>query len=312
MNPGAAMPRHVAVFTKNRVNPGYQGARIGADRTAERLGAITSHYVPMQPDDIGEQIALIDRAIGTRPDAVLFTPVHETALNDAIMKFDAAHIPLVNIVARTTAGARVCFVGSDDEALGLDLARTLFDAMAGRGDVVIVEGAAASPTSRARLAGFRKALTAYFGIGVRLSLHGEYRRDIARQAWLQAADRLAGVDAVLCANDHMALGVLDALTERGIDRLPLIAGVNATPEAIAAIAAGHMLASANFDAMAMGAIGMEAAMRHLNGEVVPSEILLPVQIVDRRTCAAWGRPFEERPCPVWDAMIARQASVSRP
>ncbi|HWE79965.1 MAG TPA: sugar ABC transporter substrate-binding protein [Pseudolabrys sp.] len=304
------MPRRIAIFTKNRINPGYQGARIGADRTAQRLGAVTSHYVPVRPDDVDDQIALIDRAIGTRPDAVLFTPVHETALNDAIVKFGAAHIPLVNIVARTTAGQRLCFVGSDDEALGFDLARYLFDAMCGRGDVAIVEGADASPTSRARLAGFGKALAHYPGIGVRLSLHGEYRRDIARQAWLQAADRLANVDAVLCANDHMALGVLDALAERGIARLPLIAGVNATPDAIAAIAAGRMLASANFDAMAMGAIGMEAAMRYLDGECVPPDIILPVQIVDRGNCAEWGRPFEERPCPVWDAVIARQASVS--
>lgn len=305
------MPRCIAVFTKNRVNPGYEGARIGADRAAERLGAITSHYVPVRPDDVDEQIALVDRAIGTRPDAVLFTPVHETAVNDAILKFDGANIPLVNIIARTTAGQRVCFVGSDDEALGVDLARTLFDAMSGRGDVAIVEGAAASPTSGARLHGFRKALGHYPGITLRLSLRGEYRRDIARQACLDAADRLAGVDAVLCANDHMALGVLDALAERGVDRLPLIAGVNATPDAIAAIAAGRMLASANFDAMAMGAIGMEAAIRHLDGEGVPSEIILPVRIVDRGNCADWSRPFEERSCPAWDAVIALNA-VSRP
>ena len=300
------MPRRIAVFTKNRVNPGYQGARIGADRTAARFGVVTSHYVPVRPDDVDEQIALIERAIGTRPDAVLFTPVHETAVNDAIVKFDAAHIPLVNIVARTTAGRRVCFVGSDDEALGLDLARYLFDAMSGRGVVVIIEGAAASPTSRARLTGFQQALAQNPGISVRMSLRGDYRRDIARQAWLEAADRLDGVDAVLCANDHMALGVLDAMAERGIERLPLIAGVNATPDAIAAITSGRMLASANFDAMAMGAIGMEAAIRHLDGERVPSEIILPVQIVDRRNCADWSRPFEERLCPAWDAVIARR------
>lgn len=144
------MPRRIAVFTKNGANPGYQGARIGADRTAQRLGAATEHYVPLTPDDVDEQIALIDRAIATRPASVLFTPVHETAVNDGIVKVDA---------------------------------------------------------------------------------------------------------------------------------------------------------------MAMGAIGMEAAIRHLDDERVPSEIILPVQIVDRSNCADWGRPFEERPCPTWDAAMA--AVVSR-
>jgi ribose transport system substrate-binding protein len=303
------LPRRIAVFTKNRLNPGYEGARIGADRTAARLGAVTEHYVPREPDDIGEQIALIARAVATHPDAVVFTPVHETAVNDAILTFDRARIPLVNIVARTTAGRRVCFVGSDDAALGFDLACHLFAAMSGRGEVVIVEGAAASPTSRARRAGFDKALARYPGIALRPSLHGAYLRAVARQEWLDAAGRLAGIDGVLCANDAMALGVLDALADGGVAPSPLIAGVNATPEAITAIAAGRMLASANFDAMAMGAIGVEAAIHHLDGERVPPEIMLPVQIVDRGNCADWSRPFAERPCPAWDAAIA---AVSRP
>ena len=68
------MPR-IAVFTKNRTNPAYEAARLGADRVAARLGATTVHYVPEQPDNVVEQIALIGRAIAERPDAVVFTPV---------------------------------------------------------------------------------------------------------------------------------------------------------------------------------------------------------------------------------------------
>jgi len=40
------MPPRIAVFTKNLVNPGYQSARIGAERTAARLGATITHYAP--------------------------------------------------------------------------------------------------------------------------------------------------------------------------------------------------------------------------------------------------------------------------
>ena len=39
------MPR-IAVFTKNRNNPAYAAARLGADRTAARLNATATHYVP--------------------------------------------------------------------------------------------------------------------------------------------------------------------------------------------------------------------------------------------------------------------------
>ena len=106
------------------------------------------------------------------------------------------------------------------------------------------------------------------------------------------------VDAVLCANDVMALGVLDVLAPDQRKR-PLVVGVNAIPEAINAIAAGRMLATVNFDAMAMSAIATEAAVRHLRGETVPREIILPVQVVDAANCAKWDVPFEMRSTPSW-------------
>lgn len=297
------MAPRIAVFTKNLVNPGYQSARIGADRVAQRLGATTTHYVPAAPDNVEEQSALIGRAVVERPDAVLFVPVHETAVNEAILQFDAAGIPLFNFVSKTTAGRRVTFVGSDDRALARDVARYLFERMQGRGDIVIVEGAAASPTSRERLLGFQDALAAFPDIAVRLSLRGEYLRPVARQAALDAAAGLKGVDGVLSANDHMALGLLDALAETGTQKLPLVAGVNAIPEAIAAIQDGRFLVTANFDPMAMSAIAMEAALRHLRGEAIPPEIILPVQLIDAANSAAWNRPYEDRPCPAWDDVI---------
>ena len=84
----------------------------------------------------------------------------------------------------------------------------------------------------------------------------------------------------------------------------VIVGVNAVPAAIDAIKAGTMLATASFDAMKMACLAAEAALRHLRGERVPREILLPVEIVDRANCAAWDRPFEARPLPVWDEITA--------
>ncbi len=301
------MPARIAVFTKNRTNPAYEAARLGADRTAMRLGATTAHYVPDTPDSAPEQTALIARAIAERPDAAVFVPVDVTAVNEAILGFDAARIPLFNIITRTTAGQRVTFVGSDDRALANDVARYLFARLRDSGTIIIVEGTPASATSRDRLKGFQDALRAHPDIKVRYSIRGDYQRGVAREAFRAVASQWPGVDAVLCANDYMALGVLDVLAaEPSRGAPPLVAGVNAIPEAVAAIAAGRMLATADFDAMKMSEIATEAAVRHLRGETIPAEIMLPVQVVDAANCAAWNAPFETRPSPVWDEIVRRE------
>src|SRR3712207_846705 len=88
----------LAIFTKNRSNPAYASARLGADRAAERLGARTTHYVPEKPDDVDQQIALVDEALQKRPDAVVLVPVPPTAVNPAIRKIVASRVPLVGML----------------------------------------------------------------------------------------------------------------------------------------------------------------------------------------------------------------------
>ena len=111
-------------------------------------------------------------------------------------------------------------------------------------------------------------------------------------------------DAILAANDAMALGAIDAFEAAG-KPLPPIVGVNAVPDAIAAIKSGKLLATASFDAMKMACLATEAALRYLNGETVPREIMLPVEIVDRANCAAWDMPFEARALPDWDSIVEK-------
>ena len=293
---------HIAVFTKNRTNPAYEAARIGADRTASRLGGYTSHFVPRTPDDSEEQIALIDRALAERPDGFVFVPVHETAVDEAVRKIDAAGIPLANFINRMRAGERITFVGSDDVALAIAVADRLIRRIGGRGEILIMEGASGSVTSKARLAGFRQAAAQFPDIRILAVGAANYQHDDARwlmEEWLGAYAR---IDGVLCANDVMALGAIEAMHAAG--RMIPVVGVNALPEAIQALKDGTLLATADFDALKMACVATEAVIRHLRGESVPREIMLPVSIVDRANCASWDRPLAERECPRWEEVVA--------
>ena len=292
----------IAVFTKNRTNPAYDAARLGADRAAQRLGAQTMHFVPAKGDDPDEQSALVDAALALRPDAIVFTPVHATRMNTAIARINAAGIPLFGFVNPMPAARCVSYVGSDDYRLGFEIAQYLFAHLQGRGRVLVVSGPVESVTSIARVRAFEAAASQHSAIALVGTCVGNYLRDRARDCvarWLALNE---GFEGCLAANDVMALGAIDALRAAG--RTAAVAGVNAIPEAIAAIKRGDMLATADFNAMRMAYLATECAVRHLRGEPVPAEIQLPVEIVDRRNCHLWDLPFEQRPVPTLEETLA--------
>lgn len=296
----------IAVFTKNRTNPAYAAARLGADLTAARMGARTRHYVPDKPDDVSEQLALIDQALAERPDAVLMVPVHPTAVNSSIRKFYFANIPVVAYINRFTQPGCITFVGSEDYPLAEKIATYLIERLGGKGTVVLVEGPRESMTSIARVRAFRDTLLRFPGIRLLDSFCGEYQREPARQATAAFLTTTTAIDGFVVANDIMAIGVIEALEAARLNSL--VVGINAIPEAISAIKQGKMLATADFNAMQMSCLATEAAIRHLGGEALPREIVLPVGIVDRTNCDHLDRPFEERPCPKWDDVVSGFAS----
>lgn len=291
----------LAVITKNKDNPAYAGARLGVDRLAARYGTTVRHYVPDTPDDIDEQRALMEEAIADRPDAIALVPAHASALDDTVRKAEAAGIPLFGFVNPLATIKPVSFAGSDDRALGEAIAERLFDHIGGEGDIVIIEGSPNAPTAVARHEGFRSVLRRRPAVREIAAARGDFHREPARGAMAALLAAHPRIDGVLVANDLMAMGVIDAL--HAARRTMPIVSVNATPDGVALIKRGDMLATAAFDAMRMACTAVHAAHRHLAGQAVPATIILPVEIVDAQNCARWDRDYPDRPLPEWDEVV---------
>jgi len=212
-------------------------------------------------------------------------------------------VPLIGYLNPYSEPGPLSFVGSDDYALGLRIATYLYDHLGGRGDVVLVEGPRESVTSLARLQGFRDAQENYPQIRLVTTICGNYQPDVALEAASALLESGLHFDAILAANDVMALAAIEALDAAG--RRSTVVGVNAVPDAIASIRQGKLLATIDFDAMQIAAVATEAAVRHLRGEKVPEEIILPVSVVDRTNYREWDKPFAERALVRWEDAVAR-------
>jgi ribose transport system substrate-binding protein len=290
----------LAAFTKNGVNPNYQAFLLGVERAAAAEGATATRHIPVTPDNAAEQIALLAAVAEERPDAIIFAPADDGLLAGPVAAAMARGIPFIGFVNRM-AGDFVTFIGADDVAMGRMAIDAIATALRGLGGIVLIEGPDTAPTSRDRGRGFRLGLAAHSGFRLLDSAPGAYLREPGRAAMALLLARHPRIDAVVCTNDLMALGALDALEAAG--RRAAVTGINGTIPAAQAIADGRLLASIDYDGFRMGAVAAMAALRHLRGEPLPREILLPAQLIHRGNHHPWLVPVEHRPLPRWDQII---------
>ena len=286
----------LAVFTKNRVNPAYDAARLAVDRVAAEAGARTQHYVPATPDHVGEQKALVTQALAARPDAVLFNPTDDVAMAEDVARITAAGIPVAVFINRMQVPV-VTFVGSDDVRVGETIARALFQGLGGTGKVVALDGTPGARTARDRTEGLKRALAESPGIELVGSRIGYLQEIPARKAMEDLLQAHPQIDGVWTANDVMAFGALAALEAAG--RTATVVGINGLPAAIEHIERGTLLASVDFSAFNIAAVAARAVLRHLAGQPVPPEIMVPAELIDRSNCQRWKVPFAQRPVPIW-------------
>ena len=290
----------IAVFTKNLTNPAYEAFRIAADKVADSTGAKIQHFVPRQPDNVDEQKAMVEQVLKERPNAVIFIPVDDVAMIDSVKKLNEAKIPVV-LVSNPLPGSFVTYVGADDFEIGYREARYLFDHLGGKGKIVVIEGTPAAPTNRERVRGYKRAFAEFPGIEVLASGVGNYQQPDAKRVMAKFLGDYPQIDAVLSANDGMALGALEALKEA--NRTSVVIGINGILPAVKLIETGAILASVDFNMFKIGCTATRAAVRYLKGEPLPEKILLPAEIIDKTNYKAWLVPVNQQTCPEWSDVV---------
>jgi LacI family transcriptional regulator, galactose operon repressor len=193
-------------------NPFFPEVARGAeDAAADRGYGVLLADSELDPD---EEQRCVDAFQDKGVDGLIYlagTPVLGPALADAA----AAGTPLVLVDEELPVhGPRCGFVGVENREGGRLAARHLLDA--GLRRIAVIAGPGELPTAQARLAGFLDALT---GAGVDPCAHvtaDAYRFEDGQAA----AERvLAGgppPQALLCANDLLALGAMNVVRDAGL------------------------------------------------------------------------------------------------
>jgi len=207
-------------------------------------------------------------------------------LAEWLHRYDKLHVCCMGVPIPGQLSVRV------DNAAGISEAVRHLVEVHGKRNIGFIRGPAQSDEAEVRYAAYRDALFSYsIDPDPRWVAEGDYTRPSGAQAVRSIFDQkrvsVHALEALLCANDYMALGALDELGRRGInvpEQLALI-GFDDVPSAAASRPA---LSTVRQPGGELGREGMKRLALLVSGTPRTADSVLPVELRLRRSCGCAG------------------------
>lgn len=249
---------------------------MAADEQDDRFEAIYADAA----NDVAKQIEQVENFITQGVDAIILLPVDYDGAVPAVEAANSAGIPVICVGIEANCDGFV-YAGTSHKEAGMQQGEYACEYLPENAQIVYMSGTPGMYHSTQRWEGFKETcLDKRDDITVLAEQTGNYLRDeamVVMEDWLQAYDH---IDGVVCANDAMALGAIEAVKAAGrMDEISFISGVDATEDACNAIKNNEMTHSAfqsaqkNVDACIelLGALMDGTPVDELEDIIVPYE-----------------------------------------
>lgn len=257
--------------------------------TAELAGTDFSVSYTDGNNDNQKQIDQTNAFLAKGVDALILVPADSDAIGPAISAANSNGTPVICLGIKANSGD-FTYIGSENYDAGYMQGEYMASLLPENANVLYCAGTAGLQHSADRRQGFQEALAAAGrdDVTILADQDGDYVKDEAMRicdAWIQTySDGAGGVsfDAIICANDQMALGCMESLKGAGVLTSAgevLISGVDGTDEAIAAVAEGFMAQTVLQDAPGQAAACHTVLQQIVNGETIETEVIVPFQSI---------------------------------
>ncbi len=234
--------------------------------------------------DLAQQVALIDQMIASGVDAIVVAPADSKAVVPALARAVQAGIVVVNIDNKLDGdilaeyGLRIPFVGPDNFAGAEKVGNFLAATMEAGESVAILEGVPTAFNSQRRTAGFLKAMNDA-GIEVVAQQSAQWDQTAAVTVTSGILVQHPELDAILAANDNMALGAVAAITQSGRGGAVKVVGFDNISAVQGLIREGKILATVDQHGDQLAVYGVEFALAALRGDTTRDDKATPVDLV---------------------------------
>lgn len=215
-------------------NPFFAKMEQGAKEYARENGIELEIFGTELETDTERQIGIIDNLVSRGYGAIVIAPINSHKLAPILKKAIDQGIAVINIdnpldkAVQAQHDLALPFVGSDNAKSAAPVGDYLRRQLRGKGRIIVVEGIPDARNGELRKAGFLRAITAGGGIELVDSVSANWHSEDAFARMSSLLEKHGTVDAVFCANDQMALGVLQALDARNLTGKVLVGGYTTT------------------------------------------------------------------------------------
>ena len=232
-------------------------------------------------DDSAKQMSQIENFIAQGVDAICVIPVNTDATGPLTQACKEAGIPLISVNRYLkNQEEATAYVGSDSIQSGILQMEYVGEKLGGKGNIVILRGADGHEAAENRTKGNKQVIAEkYPDIKVIAEQTAKWDRAEGMRItenWIQSGMQF---DAVVANNDEMAIGAIMALKEAGLMDKVLVAGIDATPDALEYLKEGTLACTVFQNAKGQGAGSIEAAYKIAKGEKIDKEIFIPYELV---------------------------------
>lgn len=191
------------------------------------------------------QARQIDSLVKAKVDLLVVAPSDVKTVAPAIERAYRAGIPVILYDRMIESTHYTAYIGTDNVAIGREVADYLAHQLQGRGTVVEITGERGSTPVADRHRGFMQGMKAFPQIQV-VTLEGDWNLAGAKKLMRQYMDAGKPVDAVFGHNDAEAWGAQQAAKEKNSEKQMLFVGIDGLPgenQGVDLVAKGVMTAS---------------------------------------------------------------------
>jgi ribose transport system substrate-binding protein len=235
---------------------------------AKNLGVDLTVVAPSRAD-VTEQTGLIEDLIQKKVEALILGTCDSKGIVPVVEKANAAGIPVI-AVDTAIDGGKIASLIQTNNIKGAEMAAEyIAQDLKGKGKVLVIDGNLVHQTGRdrARVGSYLKEK--YPDVKV-VQQPGNWTQAEGMAVAENVLTANPDVNWIFTAADPMAMGAIQAVQAAGLQGKVKIMGFDANPESIDAIKKGTMHAEIAQYPKKMGSVGLDMAVRVLNGEQIPA------------------------------------------